>query len=252
MSYQEERKFITYLTNINLRALLVSDLRGSTEQHSQNHSPHQSFHISPTHTVSPDLQRISWATRRRYGAEGNTGKYGISDLDLFRLGFCLSLRWQWQLLLQPGFLFSWLFFQTTRIYKLWTSPSLMLSKSSSIPCQHTVLLGFLPYRRWEFNSHAESPGGCPGAGQAPSELQAGGLGCCVQDALGHGGAAVGRHLYCAPCAATTRAGGMCRLLSSLVHFSLSWAIASTTPLASSTVQKGPNAGYMSVPVVTPS
>lgn len=55
MSYQEERKFITYLTNINLRALLMSDgisndLRGSVEQHSQNHSPHQSFHISPTHT----------------------------------------------------------------------------------------------------------------------------------------------------------------------------------------------------------
>lgn len=55
MSYQEERKFITYLTNINLRALLMSDgiindLRGSVEQHSRKHRPHQSFHISPTHT----------------------------------------------------------------------------------------------------------------------------------------------------------------------------------------------------------
>lgn len=55
MSYQEERKFITYLTNINMRALLMSDgisndLRGSVEQHSQKHSPHQSFHVSPTHT----------------------------------------------------------------------------------------------------------------------------------------------------------------------------------------------------------
>lgn len=55
MSYQEERKFITYLTNINLRALLMSDgiindLRGSVELHSRTHRPHQSFHISPTHT----------------------------------------------------------------------------------------------------------------------------------------------------------------------------------------------------------
>lgn len=87
MSYQEKRIFITYLTNINLRALLMSDgiindLRGSVEQQSQNHSPHQSFHISPTHTVLLDLQRISQATRRRYGAEGNTGKYGTSNLDL--------------------------------------------------------------------------------------------------------------------------------------------------------------------------
>lgn len=43
MSYPEERKFITYLTNINLRALLMSDriindLRGATEQHSQKMS----------------------------------------------------------------------------------------------------------------------------------------------------------------------------------------------------------------------
>lgn len=43
----------------------------------------------------------------------------------------------------------------------------MLSKSSLIPCQHMILSGFLPYRRWEFNSCAESPGGCPGAGKPP-------------------------------------------------------------------------------------
>lgn len=97
MSYQEERKFITYLTNINLRALLMSDgiindLRESMEQHSQNHRPHQSFRISPTHTMLLDLQRISQAKRRRYGAEGNTGKHSTSDLDLSRLVFCLSLR----------------------------------------------------------------------------------------------------------------------------------------------------------------
>lgn len=134
MSYQEERKFITYLTNINLRALLMSDgmineLRGNVEQHSQNHSPHQSFHISPTHTVLFDLQRIIQATRRRYGAEGNTGKYSTSDLDLSGLVFCLSLRWQWQLILKPVLVFCGFFFQTNRIYKLWTcKPSLMLSK----------------------------------------------------------------------------------------------------------------------------
>lgn len=68
MSYQEERKFITYLTNINLRALfvsdgIISDLRGSVEQQSQNRSPHQSFHISPTHTVLLDLQSIIQAAR---------------------------------------------------------------------------------------------------------------------------------------------------------------------------------------------
>lgn len=43
----------------------------------------------------------------------------------------------------------------------------------------------------------------PWGGQVPDELGAGGLGCGVQDAVGHGGAAVGKHLYCAPCAGTT-------------------------------------------------
>lgn len=48
----------------------------------------------------------------------------------------------------------------------------------------------------------------PWSGQAPSDLRAGGLGCCVQGAVGSGGAEVGKHLSCAPCAGTTRAGGM--------------------------------------------
>jgi len=53
MSYQEERKFVAYSTNTNLRALLMSDgiindLRGSVEQHSQNHSLHQPNSCSVT------------------------------------------------------------------------------------------------------------------------------------------------------------------------------------------------------------
>ena len=84
---------------------IINDLRGTMEQHRQYHSPHQSFHISPTHTVLLDPQRISQATRRRYGAEGNTGKYGTADLDLSRLVFPLSLRWPWQLILQPVLVF---------------------------------------------------------------------------------------------------------------------------------------------------
>lgn len=64
MSYQEGRKFITYITNIGSRAVLMSDgiindFRGSAEQQSQNHSPHQSSHISPTHRVVLGPQRIS-------------------------------------------------------------------------------------------------------------------------------------------------------------------------------------------------
>lgn len=147
MSYQEERKFFTYFTNINLRALLMSDgiindLKGSMERHSQNHASHQSFHISSAHTVLLDLWRISQATRRRYGAEGNTGKYGTFYLDLSRLVFYFSLRWQWQLILQPVLGFCNFFsFLTNRIYKLY-SPSLMLSKSSSVPWQNMIPLGF--------------------------------------------------------------------------------------------------------------
>lgn len=97
MSYQEERKFITYLTNINLRALLMSDgiindLRGSVEQHSQKTPSPSVIPHQPNSYMLLDLQRVSQAARRRYGAEGNTGKYGIYNLDLSWLLFCLSLK----------------------------------------------------------------------------------------------------------------------------------------------------------------
>lgn len=140
MSYQEERKFFTYFTNINLRALLMSDgiindLRGSMEQHSQNHTSHQSFHISSAHTVLLDLWRISQATRRRYGAEGNAGKYGTFDLDLSRLVFCFSLRWQWQLILQPVLGFCDFFF-----------------------FGQVEFTNFRPHPRWCWASHLQSLG----------------------------------------------------------------------------------------------
>lgn len=148
MSYQEERKFITYLTNINLRALLMSDgiindLRGSVEQHSQKTPSPSVIPHQPNSYMLLDLQRISQAARRRYGAEGNTGKYGIYNLDLSWLLFCLSLKCHssWSCIVLYFCDFSFFFSQRNKIYKLWTSPSLMLSEPPSATCQIMVLLG---------------------------------------------------------------------------------------------------------------
>lgn len=230
----------------------INDLRGSVEQHSQNYSLHQSFHISPTHTALVDLQRISQATRRRYGAEGNTGKHGTSDLDLSRLACCLALRWQWQLILQPVLDFCDFFSDKENLQTLdFTLPD--AEQVIFSPMSAHSLLGVSSLQEMGVHFLRRKPRWVPCTRQAPSELRVGGLGCCVQDAVDHGGAAVGRHLCCAPCAGTTRAGGMCSLLSSHVHiFFLSWVIASTSPLASSIVQKGPNADHTSAPVVNPS
>lgn len=171
MSYQEARKFITYLTNINLRALLMSDgiindLRGSVEQHSQNHSPHQSFHISPTHTVLLDPQRISQAVRRRYGAEGNKGKHSTSDLDLFRLIFCLSLRcngsWSCSLFYYCGTFF---FFPIQRIE--FTNFRLHPPCCWAIfnPISSHDPLGVSSQQKMGLRFLCRKPGGCPGAGK---------------------------------------------------------------------------------------
>lgn len=93
------------------------------------------------------------------------------------------------------------------------------------PSQNRVLLGvqFL----------CSSLGGCPGAGE--SSLCCADKGCWAQGDAVHGGAAVGTHLSCSSCDGTTRAGGMCSLLSSHVHlFSQCSAAARIAPPASST------------------
>ena len=169
--------------------------------------------ISPTHAVLLDLQRISQTTRRRYGAEGNTGKYDTSDLGLSRLLFCLSLRcsgsWSCSLFYFCGFFLRQTAFTDFGLHPPWCWASHSQSHISTRSPWCFIAAGdksSIPVQKDQVGALEQA---------SPSELWAGGLRCHAQDVVGHG-AAIGRHLYCALCAGTTRAGGMChKSISSL-------------------------------------
>lgn len=172
-----------------------------------------------------DLQRIIQAARRRYGAEGNTGKYGISNLDLSCLVFCLSLRchasWSCIVFYFCGLtFFPWeIKFTDFELHPLWCWASHLQSHVRT-------------WASWRSKSCAGGLGGCSWVGETP--LGCSDNGCCGQGDVVHVGAAAGTHLNCS-CGGTTRAGGMCSLLSSHIHlFSQCSKLARTAPLASST------------------
>lgn len=99
--------------------------------------------------------------------EGDMGLKGIQantvHLILIYPGWFSAYHWG-AMAVDPAacLIFVASFFLTNRVCKLSISPSLLLSKPSSIPSQYMVPLRCLPYRRWGFNSCTESPGVCPG------------------------------------------------------------------------------------------